>query len=179
MYDHTAAKRYARALFSITGYEDKARKTFGELVEWAKAFEDNPDFLRLLLHPEIPQTAKEEIIKSLEQDANIAGFLALLVKRGRLGLLSGVIEEYVYLINVAQRKLDAIITSAVPLSARVIKEYVLELTRLTGRKINLANEVEPDIIGGVRLTIGDRVIDQTLVYQLQKIKKMMSGVNNR
>jgi F-type H+-transporting ATPase subunit delta len=51
----------------------------------------------------------------------------------------------------------------------------MELTRLTGKKVDLHNEVEPEVIGGVRLQIGDRVVDETIAEKLNEIKELMTG----
>lgn len=175
MPKRSIAKRYARALFELTFIEEKSEVILEEMLVWRSAFEESPEVYETLVHPEIPVKDKEELVAAIKCDETLTSFLKLLVKSGRLYLFDGIIDEFRDMLFEAQSRVSATVTTAVPLASDTWKDYTLELTRVTGKKINLRNEVIPEVIGGVRLQIGDRVIDETITRKLEEIKKLMTG----
>ncbi|MCP4229104.1 MAG: ATP synthase F1 subunit delta [bacterium] len=173
------ARRYARALFELSHGEEKSEAVLEEMAAWQSVFEENPDVLATLVHPEIPAGDKESVIASVKCDETLSSFMKLLVDNGRLFLFDEVVDAFRDMLFEAKSRVSATITTAVPLPPDTWREYNLELSRLTGKKIDLRNEVEPGVIGGVRLQIGDRVVDETLAEQLNEIKELMTGNSGR
>lgn len=175
MPKRSIAIRYARALFELTHGKEESEGILEEMLVWRSALEESPEVYAVLVHPEIPVNDKEGLVASVKGDETLTSFIKLLVGSGRLNLFDQIIDEFRDMLFEAQSKVSATVTTAVPLSSDTWKEYNLELTRITGKKIDLRNEVEPEVIGGVRLQIGDRVIDETLANRLEEIKKLMTG----
>ncbi|HEY4027086.1 MAG TPA: F0F1 ATP synthase subunit delta [Candidatus Dormibacteraeota bacterium] len=173
-----AAKRYARAIFELAREE-------GQVEEWAQrlsAVRDvltQPDARRVLANPSIAVQRREETAAALverlagREGVNLA---RLLVAANRIDDLGGIIEEYQQLADEDAGRVRATATTAVPLERTDAGRLEASLTRRLGRQVRLDTRVEPAIIGGLVLRIGDRVIDASVATRLQQLRHRLAGV---
>jgi F-type H+-transporting ATPase subunit delta len=89
----------------------------------------------------------------------VMNLMLLLVSRGRLRLLAGIVEEYGRLVDEHEGLAHAAVTAAVPLEPEERQKLTARLGELVGRKISVSEAVEPSIIGGLSIRVGDKLID--------------------
>jgi F-type H+-transporting ATPase subunit delta len=174
----TGAKRYARAIF------DLARED-GQVEEWAQrlaALRDvlaRPEARAVLANPSIAAQRRQEAAAALlgervgPEGVNLA---KLLVGANRIGDLDRIIVEYEVLADAGAGRVRAIATTAVPLSPADADKLEANLSRRLGAQVRLDKRVEPAIIGGLVLRIGDRVIDASVATRLQQLRRRLAGV---
>ncbi len=157
----TLARPYAEAVF---GLADEA----GRLTEWSRAV---AAMAEVVAHPEVrryvddPNLAPDELyamfasLCSVELDADAQNFLRVLIANDRLLLLPEVRRQFENLKHEREGVVEAAIASAFPLSDTQRADLVSNLERRFKRKIDPHVTVDPSLIGGVRIAVGDEVID--------------------
>jgi len=173
-----AAKRYARAIFELAGEQ-------GQVEEWARRLVtvrdvlSRPDVRAVLTNPSIAVQRRQDAAAALlEQRAGPEGvnLARLVVGANRVRDLDTIIEEYGRLADEAAGRVRATATTAVPLDPAVTDELVSSLSRKLGREVRLESRVDPAIVGGLVLRIGDRVIDASVATRLQQLRRQLAGV---
>ncbi|TMD52902.1 MAG: F0F1 ATP synthase subunit delta [Chloroflexi bacterium] len=174
------ARRYARAVFELATEE-------GDVDGWVERLATlrdvltTPDARMVLANPAIAARRRQEAAAALVEDrvgprgANLA---RLLVGAGRLDQIEGVIEEYERLADEAAGRVQATAVTAVPLEERDAERLRTELTRRMGRDVRLATSVDPAIVGGLVLRVGDHVIDSSVATRLRQLRRQLAGVEN-
>ena len=180
MKDVSVAARYARALFIAT---EKRRET-------ARALEDLKGVLELLrpgtpggqflASPEVWLPDKRGTLERAFANRVlpiVAVFIDLLLRKKRLDVLTAITREFEALVERAQGIQRAHAVSAVPLTPAELERLHQELERHTGGKIKLDTEVDPQLLGGVLVRIGDRVIDRSVRTLLETISAQLYEVS--
>lgn len=166
----TIARPYAEALFRVA----KA----GNLTAWSELVSEmaqaagNPDVREFVSNPKLSDGQIIETFVSLLKSPigpEARNFLGALVENGRLALLPEIGEQFQALKNASEGAADAHITSAFELNDAQVKELVATLEKKFGRKLNPAVSVDNSLIGGVRVTVGDEVLDTSVRAKLQKM----------
>jgi F-type H+-transporting ATPase subunit delta len=172
------ARRYARALFAValSQSEKDAKAKYGEdLARLAELLENAPDLIKIFRNPIFNvEEKKGVIIKVLDKVAPspvIRNFCLLLADKNRLAFLPEINAVYGALLDSAQGVLRGKLVTAVKLSDVVQKNVVEKLEKESGQKIVLDYEVDQEIIGGLMLKIGDKVLDASIRAQLQILKE--------
>ena len=132
--------------------------------------QENPELWKFLNHPLVPPEPKKETIKQVFGSAlskMVLQFLYVMVDRRREGALVCAIDDFINLVRKAQGIEVAKIRVVKPLTDAEEKKLLASLEKLTGKKIDPLYYVDPSIIGGVVIQIGDRLIDGSLVRQLR------------
>jgi len=170
--ERQVAARYAEALFSLAGERDEVERIDGDLKTAAALFGEMPDMPRLLEHPEVAEERKFHLLERTFGDSILPAtlsFLRLLVRRGRSQLLSLVEEEYRLLADAAAGIEKAEVTAARPLAAKQEERLRLALERLTGKEIEIEVRLEPELLAGLRVQIGHRLIDGSAAGRLEAL----------
>ncbi|TMB03680.1 MAG: ATP synthase F1 subunit delta [Deltaproteobacteria bacterium] len=170
------AKRYARALFSLT--RDALISTAEELGRVAAVLEE-PRLKLVLRSPAVDASARlriaRQVAAALELSPGVGNLLCLLAERDRLDVLSDIAATYEQLVDDALGRARALIRSATPLSGAEKNDLVDLARRLTGRREVLATtEVDAELLGGVVLYIDGTVYDGSLRAQLVRLSKQMA-----
>jgi len=171
------ALKYAKGLF-IAGKELNKVKEFGEelknLTAWLK---ENPEILRALQSPIYPPEVKmeilQEILKYFKVDPEVERFLRLLVERRRMQYLEEIVTMYQALLDEELGIARGEVITAFPLSEEEKKELEQALKGVLKKEVFLEAKVDPEIIGGVKIKIGDYIWDGTLKSQLEKFKEII------
>jgi F-type H+-transporting ATPase subunit delta len=174
MASTTVTKRYAKALFDLFDDVKAAQTALGDLELWAELLRDNPEFRSIMLHPEIGEDRKLELAARVQACPEVRDFINLLITKKRVDVLDDVLIDFEELLNEARNAVAAEVISAVPLDESLLDEFELQVARLTGKNVRLENVMNPDIVGGVRLVIGDRVIDSTLATKLGELRRELA-----
>jgi len=171
----TIARNYAEALFDL-GERSGQTERYADLIDAvAGAIEAAPEVQAALMSPRVPKAKKAEILASALQHVprEFVLFLQALVKRGRQQLLREIATEYVALIDVKLNRVHAGVTVAKApdeLTRRSIQE---ELSRRLGKEVIAAFSVEPQILGGAVVRMGDRVYDGSLRRRMTRLRRQL------
>lgn len=175
MVERTLARRYAKALFAIAEEKKIMDRLAAELSEFGQMAASMPDLSEFLAHPLIPSEQKlgvvKKIVPSIEQEPLLKNFLSLLVEKDRLGLLSFIAREFTRLFKKRSNIVEALVTTVFPLSPQEEAELVKALSEMTGKTVEISIRTDPGILGGLRIQIGDTVIDDSIITHLKEIRK--------
>jgi F-type H+-transporting ATPase subunit delta len=166
----TVARPYAEALFRVAQNGDMAAWT-GIVSELAQ-IGANPDMLAFAGNPNVTAPQLAETIASLVKsplNAEAKNFVAMLAENGRVALLPEIAAQFIELKNASAGAADATVYSAFDLSADQLNTLVATLEKKFGRKLNPTVEVDPSLIGGVRVVVGDEVLDTSVRAKLQQM----------
>ena len=172
MINGSLARRYSQALFEIAS-ETSLDSVDNDLRELTKLVEENTEVKNVLLHPHISLSVKKSIMqKILGEDFGevTRHFFYLLIDRKRENLLPLVQHEFTRLADEARRVVEAKVASAVELSVSQLDDLKKAIKRMTGKDVRIVSEVRADLIGGVLVQVGDRVIDGTIANALKKMR---------
>jgi len=167
----TIARPYAEALFRVAKSGNLA--AWSGLVSEMAAAANHPDVKALANNPKLlDQQVIETFLLLLKSEVSIEAknFIVMLVENGRLTLLPEIAEQFQALKNEQEGAADAAITSAFEMSDAQIKDLVATLERKFGRKLNPSVTVDPELIGGVRVLVGDEMFDTSVRAKLQQMQ---------
>jgi F-type H+-transporting ATPase subunit delta len=173
----TVARPYAEALFA-SAQASGATDAWLPLVEQLAAVADHPEVAQVVADPKLDQTQVVGLLGGLVKarlPTGLANFLGLLVENDRLGALPAIATQYRRLKNAAAGVADCLIESAFPLSAAQVAELVAALAKKFPLKLNPEVRVEPGLIGGVRVTVGDQVLDTSVRARLDQMRAALSA----
>lgn len=171
------SKTYGEALYELALQENKTDLFLEEVKEVLEAFHENPDFYKLLNHPQIP---KEEKIKVVEEvfkgriSEELTGFLTIIISKERNNELDAILDYFIQRVKDEKGIGTAVVTTAVALG-EVRKAQVEEkLLATTGYKqMEIQYEVDESLIGGMVIRIKDRVVDSSIKTKLSQIQKQL------
>ncbi|SMC00088.1 ATP synthase F1 subcomplex delta subunit [Thermanaeromonas toyohensis ToBE] len=172
------AKRYAQALYSLAQERGNLSRVKEELGQVVESLEKNEDFRRLLYHQLIAPKQKEELLKEvfphLEQDTR--RFLGLVLEKRRERLLPEIVYQFRRLVDWAEGIVEAEVTVAFPLPESLKEELKGKLSRLLGRKVRLKIRLDQEILGGLVVRVGDRILDASIKKRLELFKESLRRV---
>jgi F-type H+-transporting ATPase subunit delta len=166
----TIARPYAEALFRVAQSGDLT--AWSELVTEMARVASHPDVKEFASNPKVTDKEVGDTFLSLLK-SNVTpearNFVGMLAENGRLALLPEIAEQFHELKNAREGAADAEITSAFALSDAQVNDLVATLEKKFGRKLNPSVTVDPALIGGVRVAIGDEVLDTSVRAKLQRM----------
>jgi F-type H+-transporting ATPase subunit delta len=174
------ARRYARAIYDLAREQDQVE----EWSRWLAAIREvvtDPRARAVLANPSIAAQRRQQAAVALlgdrvgQQGVNLA---RLLVTAMRLDELDAIIEEYGRLADEGAGRIRATATTAVPLDQPDADRIKNDLSRKFGRDVRLELRVDPAIIGGLVLRVGDRVVDASVQSRLRQLRHQLAGARN-
>ena len=176
MTGNIIANRYAKALFSLgcqTG--DKALNAYaGSLGKLRKAVQVNPSLAQVFRSPIFTLSEKRNVLtklaKSLSLDKTVHNFCLLLAEKNRMDSIEGIASAFDTLLDARNGIIRGEILTAVELEGQKQEAVLSDLEKKAGRKLALQFGVAPEILGGVVLKVGDKVMDASLRAQLSILK---------
>ncbi len=171
------ARRYAEALYELAREEGTVDEIETAYSQVAEALNAVPDALRFLTHPLVPRIDKLSFIdKSFPNVPKyLRNLLHLLVKNGREGYITLIYNEFRALRGERENIARVKLATAKPLSQADKARLMEHLTAALGKRVEIEERVEPDLLGGVRLEIGGKVIDGTLRAKLAQLQAVLAG----
>ena len=171
----TIARPYAEAAFALAR-EGNALPVWSSMLRYASAVIADPAMARSLDNPKFTVGDRESLILSVcgdKLDAMGRRFVKVLVEADRLSLLPQVAALFDELRDEAEGIAKARIDSAFPLTEAQVAELKGALEKRFGKKIEATVNVDPELVGGARITVGDTVIDASVQAQLQSMANQL------
>jgi F-type H+-transporting ATPase subunit delta len=167
------ARVYAEALFEAARDQDKLDAIHEQLDEVADAVAENRDLQVFLFSPYFSSEEKREGLESAitGADPELTRFLELLIEKHRMPVIFRIRDRFDDLWAEANKRLEVTLTSAVELDPKIVERVGKEIERQTDRTIDLRSEVDEGILGGLRLRVGNMVLDASLRTKLETLRK--------
>ena len=168
------SKEYAKAIFEIA-LENNKEENYLELLKMVlKTLDNNVDFKKTLNSPFISSDKKIELLNNVyfDFDEDFFHFLFVLVKNNRFNLIYDIKDEFEKLYHENINVIFVRVTSAQKLSKKQEEMIRKDLeAKYPGVSLNIKNEIDPNIIGGIKIMINDESIDLSLRNYLSKLKE--------
>jgi F-type H+-transporting ATPase subunit delta len=174
----TIARPYAEALFQSVGAGAPALTApLSSLAQLAgspelRQFADSP---KVLPGQVFDVVAGAALSQGLSLDAKLANLLRAVIDNGRLSALPEIAAQFQTLANAGSGVSDATIQSAFPIDAVQLAEVSAVLEKRFGRKLNPKVEIAPELIGGIRVVVGDEVLDTSVKARLEQMKMALTA----
>ncbi|WP_144512000.1 F0F1 ATP synthase subunit delta [Bacillus sp. FJAT-22090] len=178
MSNSTAAKRYAIALFELAQQKNELQSVENDLRELKVVWNGNKDVKTLFTSPKLSLAKKKELIREIFTNANpiVVNTLLVLIDKKRLDEVSNIISEFMALSNEAQGIADAKVYTTRELTEQERANVSTEFAKNVGKQsLRIQNIVDPSIIGGMRVQIGNRIYDSSLSTKLDRLKRNLIG----
>ena len=174
----TIARNYAEALFEL-GERSGNTDRYAELLDAvAGAVETTPQVQGVLMSPRVPKAEKIRLFGAALKSAprEFVLFLQALLKRGRQRLLREISTEYQALLDIKHNRIRAGVTLARPAEAALQREIQAALSRELGKEVIAAFHLDPEILGGTVVRIGERIHDGSVRRRMTKLRRhLLSG----
>ena len=180
MKDTTVAARYAKALFIVTERRKETARALEDLKGMWEILKPGTRVGRLLETPQVMLADKRKVlIQVLEGKClhSVVLFVDLLLRKKRLGDFPTIVEEFETLVEKALGIQRAHVASAAPLAGEEGRRLHEVLERYTRATIKLTSEVDPALLGGALVRIGDRVLDRSVRTLLEAIERQLYEVS--
>ncbi len=174
MSEIQVASRYAKSLIDLAKEQNALDEVHAQMVDFIAVCKQNPELLAVLKNPIISLDKKAAILDEVfgkRVHAMINAFFKIMVNKGRAGLLSATAKEFINAYNLFKGIVKAKVTSAVALTEENKKQIVEVVKATTKGEVILEAKVDPAIIGGFVLQVGDRQFDASIANKLNKLKK--------
>ncbi len=174
--DTTVAARYARALYLVTEKRGETPQALGDLQGVWEALKPGTPAARLLATPMVRLADKRTALRKVFEGRTlrlVAVFADLLLRKKRLAELPIIVTEFEALVERKQGIQRAQVVSAVPLQETERARLHAEIERMTGKKIRLTADVDPRLVGGALVRIGDRVFDRSVRSLLEAMEQRL------
>lgn len=175
--------RYASAFLDMAaaqGVVEKAEKDMGEL---AKMLDASAELQILTRNPLTGRKAQEKAIIALSNQAQFndltARFLGVLAQNGRLAALPGIIKAFGNELRKRRGEVQAEVQTAFALTPAQTKALQEQIGKAMGTHVTLDVSVNPDLLGGMTVTVGSRMIDDSVRTKLQRLQRAMTGGSNQ
>jgi F-type H+-transporting ATPase subunit delta len=167
------ARVYARALFEVAreqGNLDVLREQLGQLAD---ALHDNRQLAVFFFSPYFSTTEKQQALGGVLDGADVSflNFLSLLIENHRMPIIFRVRQQYERLWEEENRMLPVEITSAVALDQKTTEELGRTIGERAGRHVTLSSRVDPDILGGIILRVGNSILDASIRNRLEQLRR--------
>jgi F-type H+-transporting ATPase subunit delta len=173
--NETIARNYAEALFQLgerSGNTDRYADLFDAV---AAAVEQAPKVQAVLMSPRVPKAEKARLLGEAmrESPREFVLFLQALVKRGRQGILREIATEYMTLLDLKLDRVRAGVTLARDPDEKLQRAIQEALSRQLGKHVIPAFAVEPEILGGAIVRVGERVLDGSVRRRMTKLRRQL------
>lgn len=172
------AATYAGSLFEAACEDGCEKELLGEIDALEQIILQSPDFVRVLSAPNIEKSEKHTLIDDIFKDKAhiyLVNFLKLLVDMGRSSSIGEIIGEYRKCYRKKYRITKADVVTAAPISDRLKQKLKEKLEKITGMTVELDLKVNPDILGGMVVTMDYRQFDASVKTQLHQLRDFISA----
>lgn len=170
------ARRYAQALFELAVEAKGLDEYENELKQLADLISNNPEVADFLRSPQISGNKKKELLKQVvagEFSPMVQNFVNLVVDRQRQDYFVEMYQQFRLMSDEVRNILEANVKSAKELTPKQKDTLHSNLSKLTGKSVRLVAQVDPSLVGGLVVKIGDRVFDGSVAGRLAKLKETL------
>jgi F-type H+-transporting ATPase subunit delta len=170
------AQVYARSLFEVAREQDKLDEIREQLGQFADALQDDHDLQVFFFSPYFSTQEKQDGLHKAVTGADEAliNFLELLIENHRMPVIFRTRRNYDALWEEENKLLPVSVTSAVELDEETVRQIGDRIAEQTGRKVELSASVEPDILGGIVVRVGNAVLDASVRNRLEQLRKQVA-----
>jgi len=172
--------RYATALFDLAAGQKAVDAVLADLDTVAAMIDDSDDLSRLVRSPVVARVDQASAMAALVAKAGITGlvanFVGTVTENGRLSNLRTMIGQFKLLVSQVKGEIAAEVTSAAKLNAEQISSIKKSLAKVVGAEVQLSTKVDPDVLGGLVVRVGSRMIDFSLRTQLNNLQLNLKEV---
>jgi len=170
------AQVYARSLFEVAREQNKLDELREQLGQFADAMKQNRELELFFFSPYFSTNEKQEGLEKLLDgaDEQLMNFLKLLVENHRMPVIYRLRREYERLWERENRLLPVVLTSAVELDEQTVKDLGERIGERTGNTVVLTTRVEPDIIGGIVVRVGNSILDASIRNRLEQLRTQVA-----
>jgi ATP synthase F1 delta subunit len=170
------AQVYARALFEAASEQRVLDAVKEQLAQFDDALKSNWEFQLFFYSPNFSTAEKKNGARRAVVDAEptFMNFLEALIERGRMPELSKIREQFDQLWDAEMKVLPVEVTTAVPLDEATVTSIGERIGRETGNRIQLTTVVDPDVVGGMVLRVGNLVMDASIKNRLNQLRTQVS-----
>ena len=171
----TIARPYAEALFKA------AKSDLNGTAQWLDALAAVAGNEQLLQFADNPKVTHQQVFDVVSDVAKVqlppaaVNFLRTVIENGRLAALPEIASQFRSLKNAQSGSSDAVVYSAFPIPATALGDVAGALEKRFGRKLQPSVEVDPDLIGGIRVVVGDEVLDTSVKARLEQMKVALTA----
>jgi F-type H+-transporting ATPase subunit delta len=170
------AQVYARALFEVGKEHDTLEEMHEELDQFAAALNDHRQMAVFFFSPYFSTDEKKSALKRAIKDADplFMNFLEALVERNRMPVIFRIRAEFEELWDKEMKLLPVQITSAVELDEKTVRSIGDRISEKTGQKVELSSSVDPNLIGGIVLRVGNVILDASILSRLNQLRRTVA-----
>jgi F-type H+-transporting ATPase subunit delta len=170
------AQVYSRSLFEVAKEQDKLDAIRDQLGEFTDALNDNRDLQVFLFSPYFSTVEKKEGLHKVLDGADLAfaNFLDLLVEKHRMPALFRIRRQFEERWQEENRLLPVQVTSAIELDDETVEQISSRIAEQTDRKIELSTDVNPEILGGIVLRVGNSILDASIRNRLEQVRRQLA-----
>jgi len=172
----SAVSTYAQALFGAAREREEIEDTLENLKEFVDALHESEELREFFYGPQLPEGQKRRAIDALteEMSTSTRNFLKVLIDNGRTEIFEDVVPRYEDLVEEYQGKVEVELTTAVELSDEMLDRVRSRLGEiLEDREVLLETNINPNLLGGAIVRVGERQIDASIRAQLQGLREEM------
>ena len=167
--------RYARALLLAIGENTKDLEVAAENLDLAAEVLDEGRMQEFFANPRVAAVTKEKLIeKAFSQNLSISNLLKLAARNGKIREIKNIAASFHAVLSEAAGVAVAKIESAIPLNEQQIADLTAALQKLTGKEVAVEVAENAKLLGGVKVFLGDELIDLSLAGKLKKMRKVLS-----
>jgi F-type H+-transporting ATPase subunit delta len=167
------AQVYARSLFEVAREHGKLDELREQLAQFADALDENRDLAVFFFSPYFSTKEKQAALARVLDgaDERFLNFLSLLIENHRMPVIFRIRHEYERLWDEENRTLPVEITSAIELDEETTASLGRTIGEGAGRKVALAARVDPDILGGIVVRVGNSILDASIRNRLEQLRR--------
>jgi len=172
----TIARPYAEALYQVAKKHDV--KSWGAALDALALVSQDADLRQFADSPKVTSEQVYAVITAaakLDLAPELQNFLRAVIENSRLAALPEVVAQFHVLANAADGVADAHIFSAFPIEPALLNDVVATLEKRFGRKLSPEVSLEPSLIGGIRVVVGDEVLDTSVKARLERMKVALTA----
>jgi ATP synthase F1 delta subunit len=167
------AQVYARSLFEVASEQDRLDTVREQLDQFTDAVEHNRDMAVFLFSPYFASDEKKTGLHRAVTDAEpiLANFLEALIERHRMPAIFRIRTEFNALVDAGNKLLPVQVTSAIELDRKTVESLGRRIGQQTGNEIELSTKVDPEILGGIVLRVGNFILDASIRTRLEQLRR--------
>lgn len=170
-------QRYATAFFELVQESESAGALEQEVQDLSAAIDQNEELARFVASPVIErgqqQAAMQAVLEKAGASQMVQNLVALIVRNGRLAALPEILSAFLELAATARGEISAEAITALPLDDEQQKRLRAEIEASVGKAVNLSLSTDPDLLGGMIVKVGSRMVDTSLRTKLNRLKHAM------
>lgn len=171
------ARRYVQPLFEVACDQDALDDVAADLRSLGEALSGSPELRGFLAGPTIARSAKRAALDAIFKDAApcTRNFLRVVIEKSRTDILLLASRLFDDLVRAHRGFTHGVVESAVPVDESAFSDIESAVAKRFGGKVSLERKVEPRLIGGVRVQVGNSLLDASIRGRLEKLKGVLAG----